>query len=232
MTYFLVNTHFPAEFASRLAPYGEVLRVPEFTALDFPVSTHPDMQAVRVCDKLFIHGENEALAALLESRGIPFTRVCARAGKLYPADVALNLFTVKNFLFANLNHASAEVLAFAESNGLCTCHVKQGYAKCSAMLLCDAIVTADRSIYLAATLSGINALLVTPGGVGIEKYDTGFIGGASGTVAKGKTAVFGNILSHPDGERILAYAREKGEEIISLGEGALFDYGGIVRIDT
>jgi len=232
MTYFLVNTHFPEEFARRLAPYGEVLRVPEFSALDFPVSTHPDMQAVSVCGKLFIHGENEALAALLESRNIPFLRISARAGKLYPADVALNLFTVKSRLFANTKHAGAEVLAFAEANGISEVYVKQGYAKCSAMLVGNAVVTADKGIFLTATLCGIDALLISPGGIGIEKYDTGFIGGASGTVCRGKTAVFGNILSHPDGEKIIAFARTHGEEIISLGEGALFDYGGIVRIDT
>ena len=100
------------------------------------------------------------------------------------------------------------------------------------MLLGDAIVTADKSIHRAAEARGIDALWISPGGVGIEKYDTGFIGGASSALCKGKTAVFGDIHSHPDGEKILSFARNRGEEIISLGEGALFDYGGIVRIDT
>ncbi len=232
MTFFLVNPRFPEEFSARLAPFGKVLRVPEFSALDFPVSAHPDMQAALVCGKLFIHSENEALAALLGANGIPFERISARAGKLYPADVALNLFTVKNFLFANTKHASREVLAFAEARGFAHTYVKQGYAKCSSMLLGDSVVTADKGIYLTVTLRGIDALLISPGGVGIEKYGTGFIGGASGTLCKGKTAVFGDILSHPDGEKILAFARAHGEEIISLGEDPLFDYGGIVRIDT
>jgi hypothetical protein len=232
MTYFLINPRFPNEFAEKISPYGEILRIPEFSALDFPVSAHPDMQAVNVCGKLFIHGENEALAALLESRSIPFQKVSSRAGKLYPGDIALNLFTAKNFLFANTKHSSREVLAFAEENGISSACVKQGYAKCSAMLLGDAVVTADKSIYFAALERKIDALLISPGGIGIEKYDTGFIGGASAALEKGKTAVFGNILSLPDGEKILAFAKERGEEIISLGEGALFDYGGIVRIDT
>lgn len=232
MTYFLVNPRFPDEFAKKMARFGKILRAPEFSALEFPVSAHPDMQAANVGGKLFIHSENEALAALLAENGIPFRRISARAGKLYPDDVALNLFTAKNFLFANTKHASREVLAFAEANGFAPTYVKQGYAKCSSMLLGDAVVTADKGIYLTATLRGIDALLITPGGVGIEKYDTGFIGGASGALCKGKTAVFGNILSHPDGKKILGFARAHGEEIISLGEGPLFDYGSIVRIDT
>ena len=172
------------------------------------------------------------LAALLESRGVPFEPVCARAGKLYPEDIALNLFTLGGFLFANTKHASADVLEFASANGVLPAHVKQGYAKCSSMTLGGAVVTADNGIYFAARARGLDALLIAPGGIGIEKYGTGFIGGASGALEKGKTAVFGNILSHPDGESILAFARAHGEEIISLGKGELFDYGGIVRIDT
>ena len=232
MTYFLVNKSFPAEFTKKIAHYGEVLRAPEFSLLDFPVSAHPDMLAVNVCGRLFIHAENKELAALLERRGIPFSISRATAGKKYPADVALNLFTIKNFLFANLKHASREVLELARAQNFTFAHVPQGYAKCSAMLLGDAIVTADRAIYAAALERGIDALLVSPSHIGIEKYDTGFIGGASAALGKGKTAVFGNILAHPDGEKILAFAHAHGEEIVSLGEDALFDYGGIVRIDT
>lgn len=232
MTYFLVNPRFPAEFTARLALYGTVLHIPEFSALDFPVNAHPDMQAVNVCGKLFIHGENAALAELLQTRGIPFSPVSDKAGKSYPEDVSLNLFTAGGFLFANTKYASRDVLAFAESHGFSSACVKQGYAKCSSMLIGDAVVTADKAIYRAATMRGIDALLISPGFVGIEKYDTGFIGGASGTLAKGKTAVFGDILSHPDGEKILAFAQNHGEEIISFGNGALFDYGGIVRIEN
>ena len=232
MTYFLVNPRFPDEFARKLEPFGKILRAEDFSALDFPVSGHPDMVAASIGDRLFIHGENAHLAALLSSNGIPFEKVSERAGMLYPADVALNLFAVNNILFANTNHASADVLSFAESNGFSLAHVKQGYAKCSAMLLGDAIVTADRSIYKAAEEREIDALLISPGSIGIEKYNTGFIGGASGTVCKGKTAVFGNILCHPEGEKILAFARAHDEEILSLGEGPIFDYGGIIRIDT
>ena len=232
MTFFLVNPGLPREYVEQISRYGEILRIPECAALDFPVSLHPDMQAASVCGKLFIHGENKALAALLESRGVPFEPVCARVGKLYPEDIALNLFTLGGFLFANTKHASADVLEFASANGVLPAHVKQGYAKCSSMTLGGAVVTADNGIYFAARARGLDALLIAPGGIGIEKYGTGFIGGASGALEKGKTAVFGNILSHPDGESILAFAQAHGEEIISLGEGELFDYGGIVRIDT
>ncbi len=231
MTYFLINEKFPAEYRARLAQYGEVLPVPPFAALDFPVSAHPDMLAVNVCGTLFVHAENAALCALLGEKGIPFRTVSAKVGKAYPADVALNIFTVGKLLFACEKHASTEVLAFARENGYEVVNVRQGYAKCSTMVLGDSIVTADTGIYKAAAAHGADALLISKGHVGIEKYDTGFIGGASGTLGDGKVCVFGSLNSHPDGEKIRDFALRHGAEVADLGDGSLFDYGGLVRVD-
>ncbi len=232
MTYFLVNEHFPAEFCGELSRFGAVLPVPCFPALDFPVSAHPDMLAARVGGTLFVHAENMALCALLSEHGIHFRTVSAKAGKAYPADVALNLFTVGKLLFACEKHASAEVLAFARENGYEVVNVRQGYAKCSTMILDNAIVTADAGIYKAAKAHGVAALLISPAHVGIEKYDTGFIGGASGTLCAGKVCVFGSLNSHPDGEKIRAFALAHGVEVADLGAGSLFDYGGLVRVES
>ncbi len=232
MTYFLINSRFPDEYRDKISVFGKCLPVPEFGLLDFPVNAHPDMQAVNIMGRLFIHRENTALASLLTSHGINFCTVNDKVGALYPNDISLNLFSVRNRLFANTAHASAQVLEYAEKNGFRLCNVKQGYAKCSSMTLGDAIVTADTSIHKSAASEGIQSLLIRPGSIGIEKYDTGFIGGASAEIAPNKIAVFGDILSHPDGENILAFAKERGADILSLGGGALFDYGGIVRVDT
>ncbi len=232
MTYFLINERFPAEYRACLSKYGEVLPVPPFAALDFPVSAHPDMLAVNVSGTLFVHAENAALCALLREHNIPFCEVSAKAGKAYPADVALNLFTVGKLLFACEKYASAEVLAFARENGYKVVNVRQGYAKCSTMVLGDAVVTADTGIYKAAVAHGVDTLLISHGHVGIEKYDTGFIGGASGTLCAGKVCVFGALGAHPDGEKIRAFALSHGVEVADLGVGPLFDYGGIVRLES
>lgn len=232
MTYFLVNENFPAEFCARLALYGTCLPVPPFAALDFPVCAHPDMLAVNVGGTLFVYAEHTELRELLEKHGIPFRTVSHKAGKLYPADVGLNLFTVGKLLFANEKYAAREVLDFAKKQGFTLVNVRQGYAKCSVMPVGGAIVTADAGICKAARAQGIETLLITPRYVDIEKYDTGFIGGASGTLCEGKVGVFGDLYSHPDGEKIFAFARAHGTTVESLGSGALFDYGGIVRVNT
>ena len=232
MTYFLANCKLPTSYVQKISEYGKVILLPEFEALESPVNAHPDMLAVNVCGKLFIHKENTKLASLLSSCGITFCASNAEVGKKYPHDVSLNLFKVKNVLFSCVKHASKEIVSYAKDLGLETVNVKQGYTKCSSMILGEGIVTADTSIYGAALLHGVPALLICPGHIDIEKYNTGFIGGASFELCHGKTAVFGDISTHPEHEKILEFAKEQGCEIVSLGEGNLFDYGGIVRVDT
>ena len=231
MTFFLVNHKIPESAEDIISQYGRVIRIPAFEKLAYPVDAHPDMQAVNINGKHFIHGSNTALAAILEAHGIPCAVTEAPVGAEYPRDVALNLFSVKDTLFANMKYASPEVTEFAEAHGITSVHVKQGYAKCSSMLLGDAVVSADRSIYNAAVLRGIDTLLISAGNIGIEKYDTGFIGGASCLLCDGKVGVFGSLGSHPDHAEIRAFADKRGFEITELCEGALFDYGGAVRID-
>ena len=240
MKYFLTNPAFPDFFAKQLAPYGFCIPIRPFHKLDEPVNAHPDMLAVNIGGKLFIHADDIHLAAALSKQNIPFSLSQAPVGAKYPQDIALNLFTVKKYLFANVAHASADVLEYARLCEYELVNVAQGYAKCSTLLLDEAVITADTGIYRtadtgiyrAAKERGIDALLISPGNIGIEKYDTGFIGGASAKIAEGKVAVFGNIEKHPDGENILGFAKKHDTQIISLGHSALFDYGGIVCADA
>lgn len=228
MTYFLVNPRFPCAFAEKLRPFGECIAVSPLKELCEPVCAHPDMLAVNINGKLFIHEKDISLRRTLEKLGLPFSLSHADVSEKYPRDIALNLFTMEKCLFANLKYASADVLEYASSCGYELVNVAQGYAKCSTMTVQGGIITADKTIYNAALSKNIDALLISQGYVGIERYDTGFIGGASAEIAHGKVVVFGDINSHPDSAEILRFAKEHDTEILNLGNGPLFDYGGIV----
>lgn len=229
LNYFLINKNLPDFYIKRLSQYGFCIPAPENGDLDFPVSTHPDMLAARVKNKLFIHASDIRLNSTLSKLGASFTLSRTEISSKYPNDISLNLFCMGDKIFANEKYMSKEVKSFATLSGMEIINVAQGYAKCSTMLLRDAIVTADTSIYTAAKEHGIDSLLITPGGINIEKYDTGFIGGASASISDGKVAVFGDISKHPDGYNIRDFAYKHDTEIVSLGSGNLFDYGGIVR---
>ncbi len=229
MNYFLINKNMPESFVKTLSLHGTPIKVPENALLDFPVSTHPDMLAANIKNKLFIHSSDIRLGELLKESGASFTFSENKISSVYPMDIPLNLFTVGNLLFANERYMSRAVLSFARLLKLKIINVPQGYTKCSTMVVGNGIITADTSIYNAACAENIDALLIEAGHIGIEKYGTGFIGGASGEIAEDKVAVFGNLDYHPDSKKIRDFAYLHGTEIVQLGNGPLFDYGGIVR---
>ena len=78
MTFFLVNNKLPSEYAKKISEYGKTIRLPEFELMDFPVNSHPDMLAVNIGGKLFIHSENTLLANTLRSENIHFFSSSAR----------------------------------------------------------------------------------------------------------------------------------------------------------
>ena len=80
MTFFLVNNKLPSEYAKKISEYGKTIRLPEFELMDFPVNSHPDMLAVNIGGKLFIHSENTLLANTLRSENIHFFSSSAKAG--------------------------------------------------------------------------------------------------------------------------------------------------------
>jgi hypothetical protein len=106
--------------------------------------------------------------------------------------------------------------------------VRQGYAKCSIVIVDeDSIITYDKGIERACSAAGMDVLLIRPGYIRLDGYDTGFIGGTSGRI--GDTIFFyGDPDTHPDGDAIRKFILSKGLKISSLKEGELTDIGSII----
>ena len=148
----------------------------------------------------------------------------------YPHDIPLNCAIVGKNIIANRRYASASILSLAATEGLSILHTPQGYAKCSSAVIEKVLVTADRGICAAASAEGLETMRISSGHIGIEVYDTGFIGGASVTLNENTIGFFGSLASHPEGEEIRAFFEKNGIEVVELSDGALFDYGGAVRV--
>ena len=73
---------------------------------------------------------------------------------------------------------------------------------------------------------GREVLFLTPGGIRLPGYNTGFIGGAGGYVS-GNAVFFGDVRRHPDGERIGLALAQRGIVCHALSEDPLTDFGGI-----
>lgn len=75
-------------------------------------------------------------------------------------------------------------MKYYEENGYTLCHINQGYAKCSMCVASEnTVITEDKGVYnTLLKFPDINALYINSGGVKLNCFEYGFIGGASGLV--------------------------------------------------
>lgn len=208
----------------------EIIKLPCFPVLQEPVSAHPDMLLFLGEGRIVCHKDYFALAEKEISKISEITKKeiilsCENIGLEYPRDVLFNAAAVGDKLICRLDAASEMI-----SEGYDVINVKQGYAKCSTCVVSDkAIITADSSIAKGAEQNGIDVLLVSSGGVRLNGYDCGFIGGASGA-DKDNVYFCGNVDLHHDGERIKEFCQKHGKVALSLSDEPLYDYGTLIFI--
>ena len=229
MKYFLININLPSEIRDAVSAYGETVALPPWNALEYPVCAHPDMLVARIGNELLIHEGYREGRALLDRLGIPYSLSYAPVGANYPEDIRLNCLATESFFLSNEKYISHEALALAESIGLRRIHVKQGYAKCSCAYAGGGLATADRGI--AKTISDSDVLLLETPVIGIERYGTGFIGGASVLLDEQTLGFFGKIEDFDQYSALTAFFGTRGVRLVSLGEEPLFDYGGAIEIE-
>ncbi len=182
----------------------------------------------------------------------------SRLGAEYPADIMYNACSTGKYFIHNLKYTAPALLNVAKVTGLQLIDVPQGYAKCSISVVSeDAIITYDCGIAGAlknavdgcvvieesncasAELDGaagcvgsaavLKVLLIEPEHIVLPGYNTGFIGGCSGLDTKHGELIFnGDLGSHPDGERIRAFAKACGVKVKDFPGRPLVDIGSIV----
>ncbi len=163
-----------------------------------PLSCHPDMF---MC-KMGVSDDSKIITYFMQNE--------TRLSSEYPEDIPFNAACTGKYFIHNLKYTAPVLLKRAEELGLEMVNVRQGYAKCSTVIVDeDSVITYDRGLGKACTEAGMNVLLITPGHILLPGYDTGFIGGASGRI--GDTVIFnGDLSAHPDSDRIIRFIEERG----------------------
>lgn len=220
----------------RLSELGfEVVILPPYGRLGRGVREHADLMLFPIDRNIFIYRElTETLPLLvskLRQRGYEITEVDMIPEEKYPRDIALNCLKVGKYIFCKQKNASAEILRYAEAGGYEVVNVNQGYARCTACPVGEGgIISADPSILTAAKCVGLKTLPITVGGVELEGFDHGFIGGACGLFDN--TLYFaGELSAHPDGELIKSFCAELGVDTVFLSQESLTDVGSIFFFD-
>ena len=179
-----------------------------------PISNHPD---VFLC-KMGISDDAQV-----------FYAIDADLGPEYPEDSKYNAACTGKYFIHNFDITDPALLQAAKDMGMIMINVAQGYTKCNVAIIDEnSIITSDRGIATACEdYPELEVLLITPGFIRLDGFDTGFIGGASGKV--GNEFIFnGNLAKHPDFARIVDFVESHGLTPKWFPEYQLTDIGSIL----
>lgn len=194
----------------------DTVRLPRNPSLPAPVAAHPDLSVFFAPDAVYTTAQyaalaEPALAAVCRRVGRPLRTVAKEVGDRYPRDVLLDALPLGSLLFC-LPSATAQELTAHPAYRVVP--MRQGYAKCATLPVgTHALASADPSILAAAEREGLELLPLSPGGIRLEGYDTGLIGGAASFAPYGKPDecfFCGDLQTHPDGAALTAFLAAHG----------------------
>ena len=232
----LIGEDAPKSVLDALCAFGfELIVLPRDPRLPLPVSSHADMLIFQIENKIFASDEyinsNREIFARIEERGYAVVPCNCDVKNVYPHDIHFNVALLNGVAYGNMPFVANEVKAHLTSLGVDLCTVKQGYAKCSTVVLKNAIITADSGIAKAAQNNGVDTLIIKNSveSVRLDGYEYGFLGGACG-YRNGTLYACGDISKHPQYAKIKEFAKDHFTSICTLGDGMLCDVGGIFFI--
>ena len=147
----------------------------------------------------------------------------------YPDDCFYNVARISDDVFMKV--ADDFILDFDNLNYTKKIYTRQGYCKCNICVVSEkAFITSDIGICKAGQDNGFDVLKIREGYIDIDGYEYGFIGGASGLVSDDTMVFCGDVLSHPDSERIKSFLRNYNIYIQCLSKEPLTDIGSVIPI--
>ena len=210
-----------------------VLPVPPHPALPSPVASHADLNLFDCGEGNFLvlPGASPTLSDSLRALGASVSICTGIPGNRYPADALLDAAMLGSDCFANPKTATPDLSELCQSHSIRLIPVKQGYTKCSMVLLPDGgIITEDSGIAPVARKYGYDVLLLRPGFVSLPGYSCGMLGGSCGMLAPDCLAFAGNWKLHPDAGEIFAFCSNYHVFPEALASFPLRDVGGLLPV--
>ena len=229
-----VKTIICGELCEELNCYFDSLGIERITIdpndyIDSAVRYHADMAAIDLGGrKIIVDKKQINLGKVLTENefDVHFTELEIKGE--YPKDIALNFTILGNDIYGKIDCADDALLKL--SSNLNKVNVKQGYCKCSCLVVGEnAVITDDESIYKVLLKNGVDTLLVSKGDIALSGHEYGFIGGASGKISESEVLFFGDITKHCDYKKMACFIEKHGCKIKSL-DFPLTDFGGIIPL--
>lgn len=221
-------------------------RIGDTLVIDDAVRTEPDIREIYDLEMQVKLGDPTAaplIPALHSQSGGQIIFQTGGIGHEYPFDVPYNAVSTGAFFIHNLDCTSPSLLDRAREAGLEFIDVKQGYTKCSCVVVSDrAVITSDRGII--RTIAAYNEMLadegegeekidcleIEEGSVSLPGLNHGFLGGASGLI-DGTLYFNGDLTEHPDFEKIREFISSHGVETVWYEGCELTDIGSVICLD-
>lgn len=230
MKYFaLIDPCLPEKAVKKLKNLDiEPLAVPVTGLVDRPVAGHPDIQVFLHHGAAFVHPDIDSNFHRELSLRCEVKSGLTRLSPAYPRDIAYNIAAAGNFAFHKTNVTDPVIVDYLKGKDVTLIDVKQGYTKCSTLIVDDrSIITADLSIHNAALKNDFDSLIISPGHINLPGYKYGFIGGAAGKFDN-MVLITGSIDHHPDRDRIYSFIEAKGLSVMLLSDEPACDSGSIL----
>ena len=226
--YCIINTENKI-ITDKLKEYGYTCIATEKSAnVSEPISRHADVLYLKTGDKeIYISDCQKNNIQLLKKLGYSVREVSLSPG--YKTESKLNMVVSDRTIICNPDTCVIHDFFIADKKVI---PVKQGYTKCSTIVLSDNdFITEDEGICNVLQSAGKNCLLIEKGFVSLEGYNYGFIGGASVFLKDENTILFfGDITLHKDYINIKYYCDRLSINIAYINNFTLSDIGGCVLI--
>ena len=163
--------------------------------LDEPVDDHPDMvvHPIDYNNILVYYKFEKYYKEKLKGLNINVIASKNELNKNYPSDILLNVSRVGNYYFHKEGFIDENLNSILKNNHN-EIFVKQGYAKCSTMIIKEnTVITTDIGLHKKYDNLGIKSYLIQPNHIDLPGYNTGFIGGTCGNIGKDELIFYGNL---------------------------------------
>ena len=197
------------------------------------ISYHPDIIMCHIGDNEIIVAKNapSKFVYKLEENGFEVMEGSNEVSEKYPLDVFYNVCIDKDSVICNEKYTDKILLEKLYEKGKSIINVKQGYTKCSTLIVDSGIfVTSDKGIHTILIKEKKKSLLISPKHIELFNMNYGFIGGASGKISEKEIAFYGNILLHKDGDIINRFLIKNGFKSVSLSKNKLIDLGTLIPL--
>lgn len=225
--FFIIDKKIPGEAKENLKGYGEVVEFQTEGLTNEYLSGHPDIFFLRYNNEL-IYAPNlpKKYIQLLKDKKIKLAEGNRPVEFGYPDCALYNAVSDEDVLIHRTDITEKSILERFPSKK--RINIKQGFTRCSLVYLRDgSFITSDHKIRMKLENLNYEVFYVNPEQIILPGVKHGFFGGCCG-VFEQKFFIIGKLSYINEGQKLEAFLRRLGFEIIELYEGPLFDGGSIL----